>query len=143
MTHALTFGITAVLVSALLLSAGSFLDTREEQVSESYFSDIGSDVVSHINSFDRLNETGENVEASIEPDYPDDVVGESYTVQIADSDNPFGTDFVLEIRSDRFATPLQYPIRNDTSVDVGASARSDDLVICLQDDKISLGGGCL
>lgn len=143
-THALTFGITAVLVSALLFSAGQFLGTQERNVADNQLSDVGSEVVSHINSFDRLNETGTGVEASIEPDYPDRVVGHTYTIRIVeDEDDVFdGVDVILQVDSRIFDRPLLYPLQTDTPVDIGASMTGNDAVICLQDGLISLGSGC-
>lgn len=143
-THALTFGITAVLVSALLLSSGQYLSAQEQQVSQNQFGDIGSDVISHLNSFDRLNETGTDVTASVEPDYPNDVVGHPYTILIAEDEGDVfpGVDHVIRIESTVLDRPVEYPLRTETSLDVGASMNSDNPKICLRDGELSLGGGC-
>lgn len=143
-THALTFGITAVLISALLLSSGQYLSAQERQVSQNQFTDIGSDVVSHVNSFDRLNETGRDVSGSVEPDYPDRVVGHSYTISIAEDDDGVfpGVAHVIQIESQALERPLQYPLRTESTLDVGASMAGDRAVVCLRNDEITLGGEC-
>lgn len=143
-THALTFGITAVLISALLLSSGQYLSAQERQVSQNQFTDIGSDVVSHITSFDRLNETGTDVSGTVEPDYPDRVVGHPYTILIAEDDDDVfpGVDYVVQIESQALDRPLQYPLRTESDLDVGASMAGDSAVICLRNDEITLGGDC-
>lgn len=142
-THALTFGITAILISALLLSAGQYLAAQESAVAENQFSDIGSDVVSHVNSMDRLNRTGTDVSASITPNYPRHVIGETYTIRIAEDDeNTFGSEHVIEIESDALDRTLQYPVETDADLEVGASARGESPEICLDDGEISIGTGC-
>lgn len=146
-THALTFGITAVLVGALMMSAGSYLSTQERHVTENQFTDIGSDVVSHINSFDRMAQSGENVEASIQPDYPDRVVGSSYWIMIdADPPDYLGTTHALKIESNALDDPLWYPLEVETELDPDAEVRSDNIRICITDDGgttlITFGEGC-
>ena len=144
LTHALTFGITAVLVLALLSSAGAFLTAQEERVGENQFGDIGSDVVSHVNSFDRLGQSGGDVNTSIEPKYPDRVLGNTYTIRIGEDEQEIfdGTDYTVQIESDLLDRTLYYPVRTTTDLDVGASASSTSPVICLQNDKITLGDEC-
>ena len=144
LTHALTFGITAVLVLALLTSAGSFLTAQEERVGENQVSDIGSDVASHINSFDRLNQSGENVAVSIEPNYPDRVLGETYTIAIGDDEQGVydGVDYTVQIESNLLDRTLYYPLRTSTDLDEGASASSTSPLICLQDNEITMGDAC-
>lgn len=144
LTHALTFGITAVLVLALLTSAGTFLTTQEERVGENQFGDIGSDVASHVSSLDRLNRTGENVETAIEPNYPARVLGETYTIRIGDDDQDVydGVAHTIQIESTLLDRTLYYPVRTSTDLDVGATADSTSPVICLQDGEISMGEGC-
>lgn len=144
LTHALTFGITAVLVLALLTSAGTFLTAQEERVGENQFGDIGSDVVSHVNSFDRLNGSAEGVTASVEPNYPDRVLGQTYTIRIGPDERDVydGVDYTIQIESGLLDRTLYYPLRNSTRLDVGASAPSTSPVICLRDDEITMGEGC-
>lgn len=143
-THALTFGITAVLVGALLLSAGQYLGAQERNVAENQFTDIGSDVVSHVTSFDRMNQSGSDVEVTIEPEYPERVVGERYSISIeGDPPEYLGTEYALVIESGALDDPLAYPLETDTTLDdVDGEATSDDLTICLRDGEISLGVGC-
>jgi hypothetical protein len=145
-THALTLAITAVLISGLLIGAGQLLDDQEDRAAEEQFSEIGGDVLSHVNSLDRLNATGEQVNATVEPSYPSRVVGESYRINITDDDSsyPFDTPYALVITSDLLEQPKQYPLNTTgpTELDETARVQGGDVLICLQNGEISMGANC-
>lgn len=132
-THALTIAITAVLLSALLISAGNLLQSQERRVAESQFTDIGADIASQVNSLDRLNATGSNVTASVTPDYPAQVAGESWQVSFSDgAENPFGTEYALNISSPVYSRTVQIPLNTThTRIDPDASARGAETRISL------------
>lgn len=140
-THGLTIAITAVLISGLLLSSGQLLESQEQEVAEKQFEEIGGDIVSHINSLDRLNGTGEDVEASVQPSYPERVAGNDWNIELSDGPNPFGTTYALNISSSLFDRTIQYPVETkNTDIDGGASARGDNPEIRLcADGTITLG----
>lgn len=140
LTHALTFGMTAILVTALLATAGGFLDSQEQTVGENHLSDVGSDVVSHINSLDRLNETGEDVSVSVSPNYPERVIGDTYTVRI--DEHTRGEGYAVHIESELRHGTLEYPVQNDTTLDTDARFQSTRPVLCLRDGEITMGAEC-
>jgi len=145
-THALTIAITAVLISGLLIGSGQLLDRQEDRVASEQFSEIGSDVVSIVNSLDRLNATGEGVNATVRPTYPQQVVGSPYQINItADEDSyPFETDHALEITSDLIDRPIQYPLTTDSGVQFDETARvqGGEVTLCLRDNRITMGENC-
>lgn len=145
-THALTLAITAVLISGLLIGAGQLLDRQEDRVAREQFSEIGGDMLSHINSLDRLDSTGDQVNVTLEPSYPGQVVGDSYTINITDdkSSHPFETSYALVISSDLLDQPKQYPLEptGDTDLDETARVRGGDVLVCLRNDEISMGANC-
>lgn len=143
-THALTIAISAVLISALLISAGNLLQKQEERVAQDQFNDIGADIVTHINSLDRLNATGKDANASVTPEYPNEVAGETYTIELSGgSKNPFGTEFALNISSPVYSRTIQYPLdTRHTDLEAGTTAQGSDPTITLCDQgTIVLGGG--
>lgn len=145
-THALTIAITAVLITTLLIGSGQLLADQEDRVAREQFSEIGSDIVSHLNSLDRLGTTGETVDVTVRPSYPQQVVGRPYTVTIVnitgDDSYPFATDHVVEIRSDLLGQPVRYPVRTEASIVPDSTAGGGEQLICLRDDEIGLGTGC-
>jgi len=143
-THALTLGITAVLITGLLLGAGGLLEDQETQAARGSLSEIGSDTVSHINSLDNLNATGEQVTVSVRPDYPDRIVGEEYTINITKdaSNHPFETDYALVIRSDVLGAPVWYPLSTTAELDEQSEVEGGQFEICLSSSEIRMGGRC-
>jgi len=136
LTHALTFGITAVLVTLLLSSAGTFLGSQEQVVGETQINEIGSDIAAHAESMDRLNQRGDTGEVTVDPPYPSEVVGDSYTISFGTDDEGEG---VVEIETSIRGHSLTYPVSNETSLDTQTEVESDDTVLCLRDDEITLG----
>jgi len=145
-THALTIAITAVLITTLLIGSGQLLDEQEDRVAQEQFSEIGSDIVSHVNSLDRLDATGEQVNATVRPSYPAQVVGTPYTVTIVnitgDDSYPFATDHALVIRSNLLDQPMRYPIQTETPIAPDSTAGGGQQLICLAGGEIGLGTGC-
>jgi len=143
-THALTIAITTVLISGLLISSGELLESQQQRVGEEQFDDIGADMISLINSLDRLNATGENVTASVTPSYPERVAGHSWKVELSGGgQNRFGTTHALNISSDSFDRTIQYPLStNNAKVDVGATTTDSSPVIRLCEDGNITFGDC-
>jgi hypothetical protein len=143
-THALTLGITAVLITGLLLGAGGLLEDQETQAARGSLSEIASDTVSHINSLDNLNATGEQVNASVRPDYPARIVGHEYTINITNdaSNHPFETDYALVIRSDVLSAPVWYPLETTAELDEQSEVEGGQFEICLTNAEIRMGGRC-
>lgn len=138
-THALTIAITAILLSGLLVTSGQFLDQQENRVGQDQFNKIGSDVVTHINSLDELNSSGENVTVEIEPNYPRTVADNPYTIILAEHDQSsrsdldrefFDTEYDLRIESDAINQPVYFPVDTDTAI-TESSARGEDPTIKL------------
>lgn len=143
-THAITLGITAVLLTGLLIGAGGLLEEQESRAARGSLSEIGSDTVSHINSLDTLNATGDEVNVSVEPDYPDRVVGEEYTINITNdrSAHPFGTEYALSVRSDVLSAPIWYPLEVTVELDEQSEVKGGEFEICHTDGEIKLGRRC-
>jgi hypothetical protein len=142
-THALTIAITTILISGLLLSAGDLLEQQEERVSEKRFNEIGGNIITHINSFDRLAGTGTEVTASVQPEYPERVAGRIWKIELSDGPNPFGTNYALNISSPHFDRTIQYPIETE-NVDIipSTTTENDPLISLCMDSgvqKITLG----
>ena len=101
-THTLTIGITALLITGLLLSTGGFLERQQNRAARQQMHDITGDVTSLIHGADQLNETGGTVAATLDPSYPQTITGDSYTLAlIPDPGDPTsGTLYLNLSRSD-------------------------------------------
>lgn len=82
--YALTLGITALLVTGLLIAGGGFLQEQRETSTRSELEVIGHQVASDIASADRL--AGSDVtEVSIRRSLPQRVTGSSYSITVENS----------------------------------------------------------
>ena len=134
-THALTVAITAILVTGLLISSGTLLESQEEDVGQRQLSDIGSDAATYINEFDRLNRTGTDVTASVEPNYPARVV-DSYSYRIA-----LFSDGTLVVESPGLGELAEYRIDTDTDIEGGTVPGTDpEINLCKNPQRITVGG---
>jgi hypothetical protein len=132
-THALTVAISTVLVSGLIVGAGTLLESQQQNVGEQQLEEIGSDAVSYINTFDRLNQTGEDVNVSVEPEYPERIVGSfRYTIQLNEDS--------LVVRSVRLDRSVEYPIETDVEIDQSAISGADVEINLCEGEEITLGG---
>lgn len=140
-THALAIGITAILVSGLLVSAGGYLDHQQRTVAREQLDDVGGDVVDKINQLDRLNATGENVTVTLQPTYPRRVAGETYLLEIR-ADGP--TNGTLLVSSPAMDRPVRLPLNTTTQLNptsmrtTGARGAAPTLSLC-ESDHIRLG----
>jgi hypothetical protein len=143
-THPLTLAITALLISTLLFGAGELLADQKNRAAREQLSEIGSDVVSQIEHLDSLNGTGESVNASVRPTYPDRVAGEEYSINITgDSDSfPFETSHAVSVDSPALDQPVQFPVETEATLDTTASAQGAPVEVCLRDGTIDLGRDC-
>lgn len=82
-THVLTVGITAILISGLLLGASSLLETQQERSAENALNTIGERLGSEITNLDQQATAGET--ASINTSHQRQVAGSQYTVTLLDS----------------------------------------------------------
>lgn len=143
-THALTIAITAVLVSGLLVGTGQLLDNQESRVAQEKFEEIGSDVVSHIEDVDRLNETGTEVTVTVRPEYPQRVVSTPYRINVTDDNDshPFESEYAVLVESDLLEQPVRFPLNTTTAVDPDSVAQGGEVPICLESNEISIGVAC-
>lgn len=132
-THAMTLAITALLLTSLLLAAGSFLNSQQDTVAREQLAEIGGDLASHINAVDRLNGTGESVAVTIEPGYPRTVAGAPYNVELRTGSTETNATLILD--SSAVGQPVRIPISTDTHIDDSdTTARGESPTVVLDND---------
>lgn len=82
-THVLTVGITAVLISGLLLGSSSLLETQQERSAENALTTIGERLGGEITSLNHSTSAGET--ASINTSHQRQVAGSQYSVTLLES----------------------------------------------------------
>jgi len=131
-THALTLAISAILVTSLLAATGNFLTTQQDRVAQSQLQDVGGDLATVIERADRVNATGEAVNATFEPDYPAQVAGEPYTIAlVTDPGDP--TSATLYVNSSDLGQSVAIDVETATPM-VDSRARGENPTVSLCTD---------
>lgn len=79
--YALSLGISALLISGLLIAGGGFLQDQRERSTRSELTVIGHQIAADIASADRLNGTSVS-NIRVRRNLPDRVTGSAYTVSV-------------------------------------------------------------
>ncbi|WP_246987831.1 DUF7266 family protein [Halorientalis marina] len=84
LTHALSLGITALLIAGLLLGSGQLLDRQTERVTEKGLADVSEGVTNEITRIDRLATTDGNTDADLSSrvTFPARIAGEGYDITL-------------------------------------------------------------
>ncbi|SEN94879.1 hypothetical protein SAMN05216388_1006136 [Halorientalis persicus] len=111
LNHALTLGITAILISGLIIGAGQLVTRQEERVSERGLTDVNEVLISEIHQVDHLATTGDpyNVRSSVS--LPSRVGGGGYNIELAVNGK---NDVVLWTNTTTYTVPVK--ISNETAV---------------------------
>lgn len=125
--YVLTLGITAILVSGLLVAGGTFVEDQREDVIETELEAVGEQIASHINAADRLNQSGVGTTyVNITQPFPADVTGTTYRITLEERADP-----VLRLESNRPTITTEIGLTNTTAV--GQSTASGGSVLIQYD----------
>lgn len=121
-THVLTLGITAVLITGLMLGAGSLLETERERSAEGSLETIGERLSGELSSVDRIASDGDTV--TLRTTHPQRVASSTYKVELHDDCG--GTDPDAPLIDDGACLELTAD-DEDVTVFVPVSVAEDDL----------------
>ena len=117
-THALALGITAILISGLLFTAGTLLQEQRQDSAREQLLTVGNRMADDLTRAAALAQDGGNV--SFQTKHPTSVAGRSYTVQFltgGDCDTDlFDVEACLELTLQDQQTVVKVPVRNETDV---------------------------
>ncbi|MFB6185035.1 MAG: hypothetical protein ABEI96_10810 [Haloarculaceae archaeon] len=126
-THAMTFTITAMLITGLLVGAGTLLDDQRKRAVRTQLTDLGGQMVRQLQAVDDLYRTDNDVATlTVRTDYPATVAGSSYTVALRHEDG----DAYLHLTTTTPTLDLRFRVATRTSV-VESRAAPESLTICL------------
>lgn len=85
--YVLNLGVATLLVTALLLSAGTLVEDQRDRAAETELDVVGERLASDLTAADRLARANEPTTVRIEADVPVRVAGSYYTVSVNESGN--------------------------------------------------------
>jgi hypothetical protein len=137
--YALTLSISTMLVGALLVSAGAFVDDQRENTAESELRVIGQQVSADIAAADRLSRTDGAEDIRVSQTVPGSVVGSTYTIRVRQNGGP--TTPYLELSTTRPNVTVTVGIASKRDVRPGATAHGGEVVVVVVDNEVVLRGG--
>lgn len=121
LNYVLVLGISAVLVTGLIIAGGSFVETQRETVIESELKIVGNHVAGNLEQVDRYvnaSESGDPATAYINQTFQQDVTGSTYQIELLEN----GGDPQLLLTSTQGDIDVRVNLAVRTDVDDGAFA---------------------
>ena len=84
LTHALTLGITALLIAGLVLGAGQLLDEQAEDTTRSGLYDVSESLTNELVAVDRITGPGTNGRTTVHVGLPQRLGNDQYTVALVE-----------------------------------------------------------
>lgn len=142
-THVLTIGITTVLVTGLLIGAGTMLETERDRSSEASLETIGERLAGEISSVDRLAATDRTT--TVTTNHQRVVAGSAYTAELREDcgGEPSIGDGVdcITLQAHDTAVDVAVPLTVDSALVDGSSARGGAIEIAWNGTHIALQNG--
>lgn len=114
MSHALSIGITAILITGLIISGTNLLESQRDRVVEQGLEDVGSAVVSDLVQMDWFASDRSNSAAEITGTHPSRVGGTGYRIVVVPT--PERTTIWLNATSDSSDISVPHRYQNQTNV---------------------------
>lgn len=112
-------GITAILITGLLIAGGGFVQDQRETTIREELKVVGQRISGDVSTAERLGTVGDGGDAEIRRALPTDVAGATYTVRITDS----GTDgprLVLNTTEPAVTVSVPIALTKDTAAHEGS-----------------------
>ena len=121
-----TLGVTAILITGLLIAGGTFVEDQRQTTVREELKVIGQRLSGDVSAADRIGHVGTDSDASIRRTLPSNVAGTPYTIRLTDS----GGDPRLVLVSENPAVTVSVPIALQEGTDVvDAAIAPGDVVV--------------
>jgi hypothetical protein len=79
-THAMTIGISTILITGLLIGAGQLMDDQQSYVVEGGLENVGGAITSELVRVDQFDKTGVDSDITLTASHPSKVGGQTYDI---------------------------------------------------------------
>jgi hypothetical protein len=151
LSYVLTLGITALLITGLLVSAGGLFERQQDRSAREQLQDTGGEFAHQIQQFDRLaTRTDGTATASLAVALPSQVAGAPYSAELKaeDVDSDGSPESMLYLNGTSSAVTITIPVGNETWVETGGLQTGEfRMFLCENgtapnDQRIVFAGGC-
>ncbi|GAB7017980.1 DUF7266 family protein [Halostagnicola bangensis] len=143
LTHALTLGITTILVGALLLGGGTFLEAETDRTVADSLETTGERLATEVTRADGLGSTdGATEEVTLSVEYPDTVANSRYRVGLVNDCHKIdvalsASEHCLELTATRIDESVYVPLGElDADVDTKGSVRGGAISVVHDGDQL-------
>lgn len=137
--YTLTLSVATLLVGALLLTAGSFVDDQRAGTAESELRVIGQQVSADIAAADRLSRTDGAEDIRVGRTVPGSVVGSTYTIRVRTDGGP--TTPYLELSTTRPNVTVTVGVVSKRDVRGDATANGGEIAVVYEAGEVVLRDG--
>lgn len=130
--YVLNLGVAAILVTTLLLAAGTLVDDQRDRAVDTELRVVSERVAADLAAADRLARASDGGTVRYVVEAPSRVVGTTYEVRVNES----GNDRVV-LASDRSGITVSVPFHAETTVNATTN-RGGDLVVVYDSDTDTL-----
>lgn len=116
--YTLNIVVATLLVTGLLVAAGSLVDSQRQQATRSELTVVGERLVANLETTDRLSRAAGDGHVSVHATLPDQVAGANYEITISDA----GGQTTAVLTTTDPSVRVSLPIRNETAVATGTTA---------------------
>lgn len=82
LNHALSVGITALLISGLMIGAGQMIEDQQERVTRSGLHNVGNQLVTELSRVDRIATSGARDDVRSRVPFSAQIAGNGYTIDL-------------------------------------------------------------
>lgn len=140
LSHVVTLGMTTLVVTGLLVSAGGYLDAEVDRSAARELTAIGETLATDLAAADRLAGGGADASLTLQVSLPRQISGGAYLVSLEPSgpcaDRGASVSCVV-LRSPEVGVRRTVPFRNQTAV-AGGSANGGRLTIVYRNGTLAL-----
>jgi hypothetical protein len=133
--YVLNLGVAAILVTTLMLSAGTLVEDQRERAVRTELDVVGERVAADLSSADRLARASDGGSVRYVVEVPARVAGTTYDVEINES----GNDTIVLV-SDRPRVEVTVPYDAELPV-ANATTTNDGFVVVYENDTLEVGHG--
>lgn len=141
LNYSIAIGITTLLTAGLIIGAAGLIQSQQERVARQQADEIGADLLSQADKLDRINESTERSETTVQLEYPSTLAGSSYTVSFNRSSDRFDQfEWTLRINSSVLTGGAVYPVPKSLDVEVSSTVGASPVLCQRQNGNITFGG---
>jgi len=115
LTHVLTMGITAILITGLIIAASGVVDTQRERAVQGELTTIGERLATELTALDRVA-SSTNSTMTVETSHPEMVVNSRYQVQLISDSSACQTGSCLVLDAQRAEASTIISINKDINI---------------------------